>query len=97
MEKFVYLNNLYDCYKELLTDKQKMYFEDYYFNNLSLSEIAENYDVSRNAVHNQLKIIEEKLEEFEFKLQISNKKKKIIKLLEGKVEDKFLENIKNLL
>ena len=46
MEKFVYLNNLYDCYKELLTDKQKMYFEDYYFNNLSLSEIAENYDVS---------------------------------------------------
>ena len=91
------LNNLYDCYKELLTDKQKMYFEDYYFNNLSLSEIAENYDVSRNAVHNQLKIIEEKLEEFEFKLQISNKKKKIIKLLEGKVEDKFLENIKNLL
>ena len=97
MEKFVYLNNLYDCYKELLTDKQKMYFEDYYFNNLSLSEIAENYDVSRNAVHNQLKIIEEKLEEFEFKLQISNKKKKIIRLLEGKVEDKFLENIKNLL
>ena len=97
MEKFIYLNNLYDCYKELLTDKQKMYFEDYYFNNLSLSEIAENYDVSRNAVHNQLKIIEEKLEEFEFKLQISNKKKKIIKLLEGKVEDKFLENIKNLL
>ena len=97
MEKFVYLNNLYDCYKELLTDKQKMYFEDYYFNNLSLSEIAENYDVSRNAVHNQLKIIEEKLEAFEFKLQISNKKKKIIKLLEGKVEDKFLENIKNLL
>ena len=97
MEKFVYLNNLYDCYKELRTDKQKMYFEDYYFNNLSLSEIAENYDVSRNAVHNQLKIIEEKLEEFEFKLQISNKKKKIIKLLEGKVEDKFLENIKNLL
>ena len=97
MEKFVYLNNLYDCYKELLTDKQKMYFEDYYFNNLSLSEIAENYDVSRNAVHNQLKIIEEKLEEFEFKLQISNKKKKIIKWLEGKVEDKFLENIKNLL
>lgn len=97
MEKFVYLNNLYDCYRELLTDKQKMYFEDYYFNNLSLSEVAENYKVSRNAVHNQLKIIEDKLKEFDDELHLLNRKKRIIKLLEGKVEDKLLEEVKSLL
>lgn len=74
-----------------------MYFEDYYFNNLSLSEIAENYKVSRNAVHNQLKIIVDKLEEFECKLQLLNKKKMIIKILDGKIKDDLLENIKGLL
>lgn len=97
MDKVIYLNDLYDCYKELFTDKQRMYFEDYYFNNLSLSEIAENYKVSRNAVHNQLKIIVDKLEEFECKLQLLNKKKMIIKILDGKIKDALLENIKGLL
>ena len=42
MEDVVYYNNLYDLYGELLTDKQREYFEDYYFNNLSFSEMAEN-------------------------------------------------------
>ena len=50
MEEFVYYNNLYDYYKELLTLKQKEYFEDYYQNNLTLSEMADNYQVSRNAI-----------------------------------------------
>ena len=40
MEEFIYYNNLYDCYNLLLTEKQRKYFEEYYFNNLSLSEIA---------------------------------------------------------
>ena len=55
MEEFVYFNNLYDLYKELLTDRQRQYFVDYYQNNLTLSEIGENNNVSRNAVHKQLK------------------------------------------
>ena len=42
MEERNYLIILYDYYGELLTDKQRMYFEDYYFNNLSLGEISEN-------------------------------------------------------
>ena len=33
------LTILYDYYGELLTSKQQLYFEDYYFNNLSLKEI----------------------------------------------------------
>ena len=34
MEKYVYLNLLYDLYGELLTEKQQKYFKDYYFNNV---------------------------------------------------------------
>lgn len=97
MNRVVYLNNLYDYYKELFTDKQKMYFEDYYFNNLSLSEIAENCDVSRNAVFNQLKIMEEKLEELEGKLGLFEKKEKIVKLLDNKIDVNLLEEIKSML
>ena len=41
MENQVLLCILYDYYGELLTDKQKQYFKDYYFENLSLSEMSE--------------------------------------------------------
>jgi len=97
MDKIVYLNILYDCYKNLFTEKQQMYFEMYYWENLSLSEIADNFEVSRNAIHNQLKIMEERLIELEEKLKINEKKEKIIKLLDKKVDNKVLEEIKELL
>ena len=58
MQKQILLTILYDYYGVLLTEKQQNYFKDYYFNNLSLSEISENNSVSRNAVHKQLKEIE---------------------------------------
>ena len=70
MDKKLYLINLYDYYGSLLTDKQQSYFENYYFNDYSLAEIAENDNVSRNAVHGQLKIVEEKLDEYESKLNL---------------------------
>ena len=57
MEKLVYLNNLYDLYGILLTEKQQKYFEEYYFNNLSYGEISEKYGISRNACFRQVKII----------------------------------------
>ena len=70
---------LYDCYGELLNDSQKECFEEYYFNNLSLSEIADNLNVSRNAIHKQLKSITEKLEFYEDKLNIVKKQNEILK------------------
>ena len=39
MEDVVYFNELYDLYGDLLTDKQREYFEEYYFNNLSYAEM----------------------------------------------------------
>lgn len=95
MDRMIYLNTLYDIYKDLLTDKQREYYEAYYFDNLSLSEIADNYDVSRNAIFNQLKLIEEKLEEFESKLKINEKQNKILSILEKK-DKKLYEEIKEI-
>ena len=83
MDKKIYLNNLYDYYGSLFTDKQQRYFEDYYFADLFLSEIAENNQVSRNAVHGQIKIVEEKLLFYEEKLKLYEKSLKIKELIQG--------------
>lgn len=82
MKEALYYCTLYDYYGELLTDKQKSYFEDYYFYNLTLSEISENNNISRNAVHKTLKDVETKLESFEEKLKLYSKGQKIKKIIE---------------
>lgn len=95
MEEVIYLNELYDFYGSLLTDKQRDYFENYYFNNLSLGEMAENYGVSRNAIHKQLKIVEERLKYYEENLELLKKTKKAEKLVkkinDEKLRDEILE------
>lgn len=93
MEDVVYYSELYDIYKELLTEKQKKYFEDYYFNNLSFSEISENYQVSRNAVYRQVSITKSLLEEYEDKLNLLYKKNEIEKLLDNSDICRQIKNI----
>lgn len=93
----VYINELYDYYGNLLTDKQRMYFEDYYFNNLTLSEMSENYNISRNAIHKQLKDVQIKLENFEQNLKLLEKKKKINKIIEKIDDEKIKEQLKELI
>ena len=66
----IYLNNLFDCYESLLTEKERQYFKDYYADDLSLAEIALNYNVSRSAVQKSLKKIQEKLEQYENNLEV---------------------------
>lgn len=81
MDNRDYLIILYDFYGELLNDKQREYFEDYYFNNLSLGEISENVGISRNAVHKNIKSSEEKLYFYEEKLGLYQKRKLMENLL----------------
>ena len=97
MEDFVYFNELYDLYGELLTDKQQQYFEDYYFNNLSFSEMAENYDVSRNAIFKQIHIVTDKLKEYEKILGLFDKRKKIEKLLETIDDSNLKKKLEDLI
>jgi len=75
------MNKLYDLYGCLLTDKQRSYYTYYYFDDYSLSEIAKIMDVSRNAVHEQIKNVTEILEYNENKLSLLAKKEKRLAIL----------------
>jgi hypothetical protein len=83
LEKKEQLNQLYDLYKNLLTEKQVLYFELYYQEDYSLQEIAELYQVSRNAVFDQLKKVEEYLYQYEGKLKLHEKQIKRIEFLDA--------------
>lgn len=96
MEDVIYYNNLYDLYGCLLTDKQKQYFEDYYFNNLSLGEMADNYNVSRNAIFKQIHTAIEKLEEYEENLHFLSKLDKLYRIIDSSGNDKLKKQIDNL-
>ena len=97
MEKRDYFIILYDFYSSLFSDKQKEYFEDYYFNNLSLTEISENIGISRNAIHKSIKLIEKKLLFYEENLSLYKKSVKLNEIIE-KVNDKNIkEELERLL
>ena len=73
MEKKVEISILLDIYSNLLTEKQYEFLNDYYNNDLSLSEIAENEGITRQAVRDNLKKGENKLFEYEEKLGLMKK------------------------
>ena len=96
MEEQEYIVILYDYYGELLSDIQKKYFEEYYFDNLSLSEISQNEDKSRNAIHKSIKSVVNRLYEYEDKLKLydkDNKLKDIINDINDKDIKKRLEEL----
>ncbi len=64
---------LYDFYGALLTEKQRQVMALYHEENLSLSEIASEFGISRQAVHDTLKKAEQALEEYEDKLNLIDK------------------------
>ncbi len=85
MENNVKISILNQIYGKLLTQKQYEIIDDYYNNDLSLSEIAENNEITRQAVRDILKKGEKKLFEYEEKLmfmkRMLNQEKRIEKVL----------------
>jgi uncharacterized protein len=73
LEKTTRMNYLYDFYHSLLTPKQQSYMSLYYLDDYSLGEIAEEYNVSRQAVYDNIKRTETMLEEYEEKLLLFQK------------------------
>lgn len=81
-----------------MTTKQQQYFEDYYFNNLSLSEMSENLGISRNAINKQLHKAVEKLEYYEKQLELYQKKQKIMQYLDKtNIEKSIKEKIEEFI
>ena len=87
MEEQIYFTELYDYYGCLLTEKQQTYFEDYYFHNLTLSEMSDNYNISRNAIDKQILSVIDKLKFYEEKLKLYQKGKKIKQIIKEQKEN----------
>ena len=99
VQKKHYYNCLYGFYGKLLTDKQQQIFELSYYQDWSLAEIAEELHISRNAVFDTLKKVENLLEGFEEKLALYAKDKSLQELLkayESKVNQAGQELIKKI-
>lgn len=73
MKEIHKVNLLYDFYGSLLTERQQKFIELYYGDDLSLGEIAEQFNVTRQAVHDTLKRSEQTLENYEHKLGLVEK------------------------
>ena len=76
---------LYDFYSELLTEKQRQIFELYYFNDLSLNEIASEMEVTAQAVSDLLKRTAKHLENYEEKLNLVERGFEVQKSIEALV------------
>ena len=79
LEKSIYINELYDLYGSLLTKKQQEIIELYYCEDLSLSEISEQFNISRNAVYDCLKKGIKQLENYEKELKLHQKEEELTK------------------
>ena len=94
MNEKIYLTILFDYYEKLLTEKDQECFKAYYFDNLSLGEISELINISRNAIHKRLKKIEEKLKYYEEILGLYQKEQKIMSLIK---DESLKEKLKEIL
>lgn len=91
-----YLINLFDFYSSLLTEKQQLHFTLYYFEDQSLSEIAEYCQVSRTAIQLSIKNTSDELIKYEKKLKLfekSNERLKYYKQIKDSNLQKILFNL----
>lgn len=98
LEKHEYRGMLYDFYGELLTQHQKKIYEDAIFNDLSLSEIADEQGISRQGVHDLLKRCDKILAGYENKLRLVEKFSRIkqnIRQINKLTDDEQIKRLSN--
>ncbi len=98
MEKKLEVIELLDTYGLLLTKRQRQVMEDYYNYDLSLSEIADNYGISRQAVNDALKAAEKSIYRYEKILNLNKIHKGLNKALHAEISEvkEILEKINKL-
>ena len=97
IENTIYYNQLYDLYYKLLTDKQCLYFKDYFFDNLSLGEISLRHNISRNAVFKQIHITINKLDDYEEKLKLFEKNNKLQEIIDNITDIELKNKLESIL
>ena len=97
LDKFVEIANLFEIYSSLLSEKQKEYLENHFENDLSLSEIAKNNNVSRQAIYDNIKRGIALLYDYEDKLKFYQIKKNIREELMNLKENYTKENLEKII
>jgi len=77
LDRVFRVNKLFSFYGPLLTERQQEFVELYYYHDLSLGEIAEQQEISRQAVYDNLKRSESALEDYEKKLGLAKHYEKV--------------------
>ena len=99
LEKKEHYILLFDFYGQLLTEKQQEYFKYYYFDDMSLAEIANYYNVSRNAIFDQIQKTHKILDHYEMVLKLYDKYQKRNELYEqynSEENQKLINELKEL-
>ncbi|SHH41982.1 hypothetical protein SAMN02745196_00312 [Clostridium collagenovorans DSM 3089] len=93
MDKRIEISILLDIYGVLLTEKQRDIMDLYFNNDLSLAEISENTNTSRQAIHDLIKRCERLLSEYESKLCLMKRNTELHRMKKSVDEhlDKLLE------
>ncbi len=91
-----YILELIDTYNSLLTEKQLTYIEMYYFKDLSLIEISEDFNVSKNAVYDSIQKSINNLKDVDQKLKLIDKQKQRLALYEKINDEKLKEQLKKI-
>ncbi len=97
LDEFLEVSTLLDYYRNLLSDKQKEYLINHFEEDLSLTEIAKNNGVSRQAVYDNIKRGVKQLREYEEKLGFHKKEKRIYEELLGLRENFELERLDEII
>lgn len=87
LQEFLEVGSLLELYKNLLSEKQKEYLVEHFEEDYSLSEIANNHQISRQAVYDNIRRGIKILNEYEEKLQMLHRKKELRKKLEDLKQD----------
>ena len=100
LERTMRMNYLYDFYQSLLTDKQQKYIELYYLEDFQFSEIAEEMNVTRQAVYDNLKRSRDMLEQYEETLGMYknfNKRLDLYAKLKKQLGGNITEDVKQII
>lgn len=97
IDDFIRYSVLFLYYKNLFSEKQRLYLELYLEENNSLTEIAEEFNVTRQAVFDNIKRGFKQLDEYEKKLEIFKKEKELKMKLEGLKENFSMKKLEEII
>ena len=97
IDDFIRYSVLFLYYKNLFSEKQRLYLELYLEENNSLTEIAEGFNVTRQAVFDNIKRGFKQLDEYEKKLEIYKKEKELKIKLEGLKENFSMKKLEEII